>query len=326
MNFAPVAIFACRRPKHLERLLNSLANNSEASETDLTIFIGGPKSEDDWNLVYNTISVAEKAIGFKSVKVQTCFELTTANQLIDYGVSSILSSSSNVIVLEDDLIVRGDFLLYMNTSLERYQADEKVAQISGWNFGVMHPGSPKETYLMSNTTSWGWATWQRAWNLKSDLIENFNWLVSRSNRIHSFNMSETNDYLGMLEAVVNDGYLAWDVCWYLDCFRENLLVLYPNSSLVINEGFDGSGLNFDFSFKWEKSFTEEPQDGFLFPEFTDATQFRSIYLRNYRNWVRASIKKRVLFPYVIARKVRQHQRYARPGFYNNLWSFRTRKV
>ena len=318
MNFAPVAIFACRRPKHLERLLNSLADNSEAIKTDLTIFIGGPRRTEDWDLVYKTVSVSERAIGFKSVNVKTCFELTTANQLIEHGVSSILSFSPNVIVLEDDLIVRGDFLLYMNTSLARYQADEKVAQISGWKFGVMHPGSPKETYFMSNTTSWGWATWQRAWNLKSDLNENFNWLVSRSKRIHNFNLSETNDYLGMLEAVVNDGYTAWDVCWYLDCFRENLLVLYPNSSLVINEGFDGSGLNFDFSFKWENSFTEDSQDGFLFPEISEVTQFKSTYLRNYRSWVRASIKKRVLFPYVIARKIRQHQRYAKPGFYNNL--------
>lgn len=318
MNFAPVAIFACRRPKHLERLLNSLADNSEAIKTDLTIFIGGPRRTEDWDLVHKTISVAERAHGFKSVNVQTCFELTTANQLIEYGVNSILSFSSNVIVLEDDLIVRGDFLLYMNTSLARYQADEKVAQISGWNFGVMHPGSPKETYFMSNTTSWGWATWQRAWNLKSDLNENFNWLVSRSKRIHNFNLSEVNDYLGMLEAVVNDGYTAWDVCWYLDCFRENLLVLYPNSSLVINEGFDGSGLNFNFSFKWENSFTEDSQDEFLFPEITEVTQFKSIYLRNYRSWVRASIKKRALFPYVIARKIRQHQRYAKTGFYNNL--------
>jgi hypothetical protein len=326
MNFAPVAILACKRPEHLARLLTSLSANPEALETTLTIFIGGPKRHEDWDLVRKTVLVAQEASGFRQINVETCFELTASNELIQYGITSILTANSRVIVLEDDLVVRRDFLLYMNTSLDRYQDDKRVVQISGWNFGIMKPESPQQTHFLSNTTSWGWATWKRAWNVDPQLLDNFSWLVKRSRRIHDFNVSESYDCLGMIEAVIRDGYSAWDACWYLDCFRNDLLVLYPNSSLVINEGFDGSGLNFDFSFDWGHEFSEEPQVTFRFPKSVEVTQFRRAYLKNYRRWVRASINKNILFPYVIARKVRQHQTYYKPGFYKGWWNFRIRRA
>ena len=315
MEYAPLAVFACKRPEHLRNLLASLKSNEEAASSDLTIFIGGPKNSDDWPKVHETVTIAEAIAGFKSVKVRKAFEITGASDLIKFGIDSVLTEFNSVIVLEDDLLVRRDFLLYMNTSLIQYQDDPRIGQISGWNFGIIKPSSPKETYFMQNNTSWGWATWRRVWNPNPNIIEDFRWLVAKSARIHRFNMNETSDCLGMVEAVLRDGYDAWDVCWYLECFRKNLLVLYPNSSLIINAGFDGTGCNFDFSFDWNKDFVELPQDSFIFPNTVQVSKSKKIFLNHHRNWVRASINKRFLLPHAVARKMRQHIKYYKKGFY-----------
>ena len=241
MNFAPVAILACKRPEHLARLLTSLSANPEALETTLTIFIGGPMRDEDWELVRNTVSVAQEATGFRHVNVETCFELTASNELIEHGISSILTSNSRVIVLEDDLVVRRDFLLYMNTSLERYQDDKRVVQISGWNFGIMKPKSPQQTHFLSNTTSWGWATWKRAWKFfERDSSKLYLKIKSDSKLTKEFNYGNSYNFLKMLDNQSKGRINSWAIRWYASAFLNNLYTLYPKKSYVNNLGFDNN--------------------------------------------------------------------------------------
>lgn len=317
MDYAPIAIFACRRPDHLQDLLNSLKQNPEAIFSDLIIFIGGPKYEKDWDSVKETIKVAEESSGFKTVVVETRFEATTGSDLIHTGVNQILSTCSSIIVLEDDLIVREDFLLYMNQGLTKFEDDDRVSQISGWNYGTISKKKPSSTYFFPVPTPWGWATWRRAWNYLPSLTEEFEWLTAKSYRIHNFNFKENYDCLGMIEAVVKENYDAWDAIWYLHLFRNNKLILHPNNSLIINRGFDGSGLNFKHSFQWKGNFFDKPQTQFTLPdEITISLEFGK-YLRYLGKWVKASEGQSVarLLIHKIVRKIKQHLRYYRRGYY-----------
>ena len=315
MKYAPIAIFACKRPVHLSQLLESLALNLDARHSDVRIFVGGPKDAKDWDLVKSTIRVAQAAIGFKSVVLEEKFELTTSRALLEYGIGKVLTENSTLIVLEDDLLVREDFIRYMNESLERYKNDERVVQISGWNWGKTLEGSPNSTHLFPVTTSWGWATWQHAWNIPRNILQDYSWLTEKSRRIHKFNSNESYDYLGMIEAIVHENYDAWDVNWYLNSFRNDKLVLYPNSSLVINQGFDGSGLNFNYSFQWTQNFQEPAQVHFQFQNKTERSPYWKKYLKNFRKWVKVSEGGDNLFVHMVGRKIKQHIRYAKKGYY-----------
>jgi len=317
MTYAPIGIFACRRPDHLRELLNSLRENPEAIYSDLKIFIGGPKFEKDWESVKETIKVAELSSGFRSIVVETKFEITTGSGLIHAGVNQILSSHSSVIVLEDDLIVREDFLRYMNQGLNVYKDDDRVSQISGWNYGTISKVNQSSTYFFPVPTPWGWATWKRAWEYSPNLVEEFEWLTMKSKRIRNFNFKENYDCLGMIEAVIKENYDAWDAVWYLHLFRNNKLILHPNSSLVINRGFDGSGLNFKHSFKWKEDAFHATQMQFTLPdEVAISSEFEN-YLRYLRKWIKTSEGQSYarLLMHKIARMVKQHVRYYRPGFY-----------
>lgn len=43
--YAPIIVFAYNRPDHLKRTLTALTKNKEAKESDLFIFVDGPKSD-----------------------------------------------------------------------------------------------------------------------------------------------------------------------------------------------------------------------------------------------------------------------------------------
>jgi hypothetical protein len=318
MNYAPISIFACRRPRHLQSLLESLKINQEAKYSDLFIFIGGPKKNSDWDQVKETLKIAEDASGFKSIEVFTNFDLTSGSALIHFGVERILQNSESIIVLEDDLIVREDFLRYMNSSLQKYNDNEKVCQISGWNYGDVTNSEVNSTFFFPAPTPWGWGTWKRAWINSLEIQEEFSWLTNKYSRIQSFNFQGNYDCLGMIESVIENNYDAWDAIWYLKCFRNGRLVLHPNSTLVINSGFDGSGLNFTERFSWLSEFKEIPHGEFLFPKKVEISEEYQVYLRNIYSWIKISERKNTwtLILEKFKRRAKQHIRYYKKGFYS----------
>lgn len=318
MKYAPIAIIACRRPAHLQNLLDSLKKNPEAIHSAVYIFVGGPKNKEDWKSVRDTIKVAEACTGFKSLAVEKKMDLLSGSELIHAGVAQIFEKYESIIVLEDDLIVREDFLLYMNLSLTRYNTDDRVSQISAWNYETIPYGSPECTYFFPTTTPWGWGTWRRAWQYTPNLTEEFNWLTNRSRRIHNFNFKENYDCLGMIEAVITDNYDAWDAQWYLHCFRNSKLILYPNSSLIINRGFDGSGLNFTREFQWNKNIFDKPQSQFVFSNSVEVSYEFKYYLKSLKRWVKVAQGgyRILIFFHKILRKIRQHLKYYKIGFYS----------
>src|SRR5207253_2516275 len=84
-----------------------------------------------------------------------------ARSVID-GVTRLCGSHGRVIVLEDDLLVSRGFLAYMNEALDRYARHERVMQVAGYSLDAFRP-EPRALFLPI-ATSWGWATWARAWS------------------------------------------------------------------------------------------------------------------------------------------------------------------
>lgn len=85
-----------------------------------------------------------------------------ANSIIA-GVTKLCDEYGRVIVLEDDLVVSPVFLTYMNAALDKYEDVEDVMQVSGYIFPVTAFENNTEAMFLPFTTSWGWATWGRAW-------------------------------------------------------------------------------------------------------------------------------------------------------------------
>ena len=236
---APVVLFAYRRPDHLERSLRSLAANSLAHSTQVTIYCDGPRGSQDREAVELTRAVARNAQGFASLTVIEREENLGLAQSVITGVTEVLGSHDSVIVMEDDLVVSTDFLEYMNQGLHLYRDADQVISIHGYMYAVP-PILPQSVFLRG-ADCWGWATWRRGWELfepdSRKLLEE----LDRSPDRADFDFNGAFPYRQMLKDQAEGGIDSWAIRWYASAFLQNKLTLYPGQSLVENIGQEGSG-------------------------------------------------------------------------------------
>mgnify|MGYP001130808303 CR=1 FL=1 len=240
-SLAPVALFTYRRPTHTQKVLEALASNSLAGESELFIFCDGAKGSEDYELVQRSRSIAKSRQWCKKIHIiEHATNLGLANSVIA-GVTELCEKFGRVIVLEDDLVTSRYFLEYMNYALDAYADIDRVMQISGHMFSVNLSSIETDTFFLPFVTSWGWATWNRAWKSFDSRSENSSLIMMNSNIKHQFDLNGSYSYSNMLKAQLENKIDSWAIRWYLSVFVSNGLVLYPKDTFVENVGFDGSG-------------------------------------------------------------------------------------
>lgn len=240
MSLAPIALFAYNRPMHLRRTVESLLANETAAAADLYIFSDGPRSPAQEPAVAEVRRYAGSVSGFRSVTVvERATNLGLANSIID-GTTRLTKEFGRVVVLEDDLVVSPQFLEYMNRALEGYQDEDSAMQVSGYMFPI-DVVTETDAFFMPFTTSWGWATWERAWQHFDPEMKGFDVLAGDWHLRDSFNLDGAYDYFDLLARQRRGSIDSWAIRWYLSVFIRGGLTLYPAKTLVRNIGFDGSG-------------------------------------------------------------------------------------
>jgi len=242
MKLSPIAFFAYARQSHTIAALTALSRCKLAEESTLYIFCDGAKSAEDRNRVKEVQDVvrSKKWCGNVDIVVREK-NMGLANSII-YGVSSLIEKYGRVIVLEDDLLVSPFFLTYMNNALARYERDEQVMQISGYMFDI-HPDVKTDAFFLPFTSSWGWATWKRAWKIFDPLMGAYDQLKSNKQLRNKFNLNGAYDYFGMLKMQKEGKIDSWAIRWYLSVFMDGGLILYPAKTLIKNIGWDASGVH-----------------------------------------------------------------------------------
>ena len=237
---APIAFFAYKRPKHTRLALESLARNIGAESSELFIFCDGPKSITDNEAIEEVRQIARSRQWCGTVNViESEYNKGLANSIIA-GVTKLCEKFGRVIVLEDDLILSPYFLDYMNSALDFYGEESRV-MYANCNMIRLKVQQAGETLFLPFTTSWGWGTWQRAWNIFDPDVSQYKDFATDSQQINEFNLEGNYPFFSMLKAQLDGRLDSWAIRWYFSVFTKSGLVLYPKWSLVQNIGFDGSG-------------------------------------------------------------------------------------
>lgn len=237
-NFAPIAVFVFNRLEHTRRAIEALAQNPEFASSPLYVFCDGPRNEEEFTRVELVKEYVREIPHSSKVIVESSCNKGLANSIVS-GIGRLCDEYGKVIVIEDDLVVSPVFLNYMNSALEYYVDSPQVMQISGHMFPVSLPGETDAVFLPF-TTSWGWATWKRAWHYKEDVIAAEMQIKNRHWRF-SFDIDGAYPYSRMLIDRLDCKNNSWAIWWYFHVFSHSGLTLYPRVTLVNNEGFDGSG-------------------------------------------------------------------------------------
>ena len=236
----PIAIFVYNRPEHAARMLRSLAQCDRLDDCTINIYCDGPKTSADVAAVEATREVVRQwTADFDAVVCERDRNLGLSRSIVA-GVSELCERYGRVIVLEDDFVLSRSFIDYMLAGLARYAEVPEVYQISGYMFPVRHL-QKDEAFFLPLTTTWGWATWARAWR-------EFEWEPADAlERLHDpalrrqFDLDGSYPYSAMLEQRLRHENDSWGILFWWAVFNRRGLVLYPPESLLAVGGFDGSG-------------------------------------------------------------------------------------
>lgn len=255
-HLAPIALFVYNRPEHTRRTISHLQKNLLADESRLIIFSDAAKTKSDKKGVKQTRELIRTVEGFKSIRIVERSENMGLAESIINGVSQVVEEYGKVIVFEDDLLSSPYTLKYFNQALKIYQEQEKVMQIGAYMFPLKNSENLPNTFFFRATSSWGWATWKRAWDkFEPDIDYLYNQFDKK--KIRDFSINAKMNYWRQLVDFKNKKNNSWAIRWYASVFLNDGLVLYPSKSLIENIGHDGSGIHSNIEDTYHVSISKE---------------------------------------------------------------------
>ena len=241
MNLSPIVLFVYNRLWHTQQTIEALQKNELALESELFIYADNAKNDESLSKVKEVRNYLKTVDGFKNITIiERDKNWGLANSIID-GVTTTVNKYGKVIVLEDDLVTSPYFLRYMNEALTLYQNEQDVASIHGYIYPLKNTNNLPETFFIKGADCWGWATWQRAWDLfEADGKKLLKELQVRKLQ-NEIDFNGSYGFTEMLEKQIKGKNNSWAIRWYISAFLQNKLTLYPKKSLVQNIGMDDSG-------------------------------------------------------------------------------------
>lgn len=165
--YSPVAVFTYNRQEEIMRVMSALANNIGAEETDVYIFSNAPLPSvaGDVEKIAGIRNELQKFSPFFHSYTVVCREKNEGSNANMYdGISQVLGQYGRIIVLEDDILTAPSFLTFMNQALDKFEADDDIFSICGYNPVTAPCHLPGDSFAYDVFRSWGWGTWKRCWD------------------------------------------------------------------------------------------------------------------------------------------------------------------
>lgn len=241
--YAPIIVFAYNRPDHLKRTLTALTKNKEAKESDLFIFVDGPKSDtekDKTKAVYAVAKQYERGF-FKKVVIRKSNKNKGLAKSVITGVDEIINQYGKVIVTEDDAVCSPAYLAFMNGALDYYEDKVQIWSVGGYTVPIKIPKEYLSDVLATQrSSSYAWAIWKNRWEKIDWNVEDyplFRWNFFARRNFNKWG----SDRSSMLDDQMNGRVNSWAIRFDYAMYKNDMYNILPKQSLIENIGHDGSG-------------------------------------------------------------------------------------
>lgn len=255
---APIVLFAFNRLDAIKRTVESLLMNSEAADSELFVFVDGPRTHvpADADKVLAVQEYVKTIQGFRQITHIFSEKNKGLGPSVISGVTQVIREYGKAIIVEDDLYCGKNFLAFMNQGLERYAMHKEVFSVCGYTNQVKRPrGYDYDAYACVRSSSWGWGTWCDRWDSVDWTLSDW---ASCETQAKSFNRWGGSDCFGMLRDWHEGRNQSWAIRFCYSQFVQKKVSIFPMVSKVANEGFDGQGTNCKgwSRFKYEFDYSE----------------------------------------------------------------------
>jgi hypothetical protein len=231
-----IAVFSFRRPDKLRLVLEALRG---AKVAKLYHFCDGPRNAADEQLCAENRQIAQSV----DTEIPTEYQLREKNigltQNLIGGIDHVLSKHEAIIVLEDDIVPTPQFFSFMYACLQSHREQPDIFSIAGYHPLSLENTPDEAAFLSPRFFCWGWATWTEKWKKISLKVKSGNspyphyWLVPDT--------AGTDLRWGVRSWKMGKKDLVWDQLVALHTLALGLNHVCPQSTLISNIGFDGSG-------------------------------------------------------------------------------------
>ena len=160
------------------------------------------------------------------------------------------SLADKVIVLEDDVVPAQSFFPFCKEMLDRYEHDERITMIAGFNVDEVTPDVPDSYFFTSAFSIWGWASWRRVaerWSPTYDFIHD------------AYNMQQLeaiakkrdyrSDMLQMFRDHSQSGKEYFETIYWSDMILNSGLAIMPTKNQINNIGLMADSTHFSAELK-----------------------------------------------------------------------------
>lgn len=222
------------RPKQLKKVF---AEVKKARPARLFLYQDGPRGERDMKGIMECREVV--------ADIDWDCEVHRLYQEKNYGCDPsefisqrwAFSMTDKCVVLEDDDIPAVSFFSFCKEMLDKYENDERVVMISGFNTDEVSTDTPHDYFFTQAFSIWGWASWARVVN---NWDEHYDWLDNPSDVEKIERMVEKHhlrkDMLPMCRAHKAQGKAFYEtIFWTYKTLHEGLAIM-PARNMVNNLG------------------------------------------------------------------------------------------
>ena len=147
------------------------------------------------------------------------------------------SLADKCIVLEDDDVPSQSFFPFCKEMLDRYEHDERISIIAGFNTDEVTPGVPYDYFFTSVQSIWGWASWRRV----IDRWEgDYAFLDDEFNMKQMEALQKQRDYRDEMIKMFRDhratGKEYYESIMWADMVLNSGLTIMPTKNLINNMG------------------------------------------------------------------------------------------
>ena len=156
------------------------------------------------------------------------------------SIDWFFSNVEEGIILEDDCVPSESFFYFCEELLSKYKNNEKIMQINGFNSGLNSYLDTDDSYYFSKlNTTWGWATWRRAWQKFDYNLESYIEFKQKGKIKEFYKDKGISKWMEKyLDKTFNKEDNIWSINWAFSILKNSGLCITPNINLIENIGFD----------------------------------------------------------------------------------------
>lgn len=149
------------------------------------------------------------------------------------------------IFIEDDSTPSLTFIPFCKEMLDRYETDERISMISGFNFEEISKDCPYDYFFSSVFSIWGWASWRRVvsqWDDNYSIVDD------------NYNMSKLEDlakargdrsyFIKALRKHKEQGSPIYETVFWSRNVLNSSLAIFPTRNMIRNGGISDDAAHF----------------------------------------------------------------------------------